>query len=125
MARGCLPDVSFGLNELVEEKTLPVQFLLAKILRERNLPMTWVAEEAGLSVPALRRLKNDRARSIKFETLERLCDTLLCEPSELFELVDYPTRRRDWRRRRRYGMPLFAVARPAERPPIVEIPEGP
>jgi len=83
-----------------ETLPVPIRFLLHQRLREQNLPLTWLATEMNLSVAALRRLKNERAQSIRFEVLAALCEALMCEPGELFDYVESPSTRRDWRRRR-------------------------
>lgn len=82
-----------------ETLPVPIRFLLHQRLKEQNLPLTWLATEMNLSVAALRRLKNERAQSIRFEVLAALCEALMCEPGELFDYVESPSTRRDWRRR--------------------------
>jgi len=79
---------------------VPIRLLFHLRLQEENLPLTWIAHETGLSVPALRRLKNERSASIKFHTLEKLCEALHCEPGELFEFVPNPATRHEWSKKR-------------------------
>ena len=80
---------------------MPVRLLFNMLLQQHNLPLSYVAYETGCSVQALRRLKNERVASIKFETLEGLCEALFCEPGELFEFVPNEQTRRRWAEKRR------------------------
>ncbi len=79
---------------------MPIRLLFHLRLQEDNLPLTWIAHETGLSVPTLRRLKNERSASIKFDMLEKLCEALHCEPGELFEFVPNPATRHEWSKKR-------------------------
>jgi len=46
-----------------------------------------LAIRAGLSVDAVRRLENGRARTIHLDTLRRLCLALECTPGDLLAFV--------------------------------------
>jgi putative transcriptional regulator len=56
---------------------------LDKLLAERGMTLSELAERAGVTVVNLSVLKNDRARAIRFSTLTRLCDVLGCQPGDL------------------------------------------
>lgn len=57
---------------------------LDKLLAEREMTLTELAEQVGVTVVNLSVLKNDRARAIRFSTLTALCDVLQCQPGDLF-----------------------------------------
>jgi putative transcriptional regulator len=59
---------------------------LDRLLEERGLTLTELAERVGVSVVNLSVLKNDRARAVRFSTLTALCDVLDCQPGDLFEV---------------------------------------
>ena len=57
---------------------------LDRLLAERDLTLTALAEQVGLTLANLSVLKNGRARAIRFSTLTALCDALDCQPGDLF-----------------------------------------
>lgn len=59
---------------------------LDRLLVERDLTLTALAERVGVSVVNLSVLKNDRARAVRFSTLTALCDALDCRPGDLFSV---------------------------------------
>jgi putative transcriptional regulator len=69
-----------------------VQIHLDRILDERELSLTALADEVGITLANLSILKNGRARAIRFSTLTALCDALDCQPADL--LTVRPSRRR-------------------------------
>jgi putative transcriptional regulator len=63
---------------------------LDELLEERGMTLTRLSELVGVSIVNLSVLKNDRARAIRFSTLEAICAALECEVGEL--LVMAPAR---------------------------------
>ena len=59
---------------------------LDELLAERGLTLTRLAELVGVSVVNLSVLKNDRARAIRFSTLQAICLELECEIGDLLVL---------------------------------------
>jgi putative transcriptional regulator len=59
---------------------------LDELLAERGMTLTRLSELVGVSIVNLSVLKNDRARAIRFSTLEAICRALDCEIGELFRL---------------------------------------
>jgi putative transcriptional regulator len=51
-----------------------------------------LAEATGLAVNNLSILKTNKARAIRFSTLEALCKALDCTPGELIEFVPDETK---------------------------------
>ncbi len=56
---------------------------LDRLLVERNMTLTELADRVGVTIVNLSVLKNGRARAIRFSTLTRLCDELDCQPGDL------------------------------------------
>ena len=56
---------------------------LGRLLEERGLTLTELAERVGVTLVNLSVLKNNRARAIRFSTLEALCEALDCQPGDL------------------------------------------
>jgi putative transcriptional regulator len=55
-----------------------------KLLAERGLSLTELADRVGITLANLSVLKNGRARAIRFSTLTALCEALDCQPGDLF-----------------------------------------
>ena len=55
-----------------------------KLLAERGITLTELADRVGLTLANLSVLKNGRARAVRFTTLTALCDALQCQPGDLF-----------------------------------------
>jgi putative transcriptional regulator len=63
-----------------------VRCRLDGLLTERNMTLTRLSELVGVSVVNLSVLKNNRARAIRFSTLDAICAALECEIGELLVL---------------------------------------
>jgi putative transcriptional regulator len=49
--------------------------------------LTELAERIGITLANLSILKNNKARAIRFSTLDALCRTLNCQPGDIIEWV--------------------------------------
>jgi putative transcriptional regulator len=58
---------------------------LDRLLEERGMTLTELADRVGVTVVNLSVLKNGRARAIRFSTLTALCEALDCNPGDLLE----------------------------------------
>lgn len=67
---------------------------LDRLLADRRMTLTELAERVGVTVVNLSVLKNDRAKAVRFTTLTRICDALDCQPGDLFSLVLPPDQSR-------------------------------
>jgi putative transcriptional regulator len=56
---------------------------LDRLLDEREMTLTELADLVDVTVVNLSVLKNGRARAIRFSTLTALCDVLDCQPGDL------------------------------------------
>lgn len=61
---------------------------LDRILAERGLTVTALAERIGVTNVNLSVLKNQRAKAIRFSTLTALCGVLECQPGDLFSVEE-------------------------------------
>jgi putative transcriptional regulator len=61
---------------------------LDELLEARGMTLTRLSELAGVSVVNLSVLKNDRARAIRFSTLQAVCAALECEVGDVLVLAD-------------------------------------
>lgn len=60
---------------------------LDRLLLDRQLTLTELAERVDVTIVNLSILKTNKARAIRFSTLEALCRELKCQPGELLEWV--------------------------------------
>ena len=65
------------------EKTRQIAFHLDELLESRGLTLTELANRVDITLVNLSVLKNNRAKAIRFSTLEALCDVLDCQPGDL------------------------------------------
>lgn len=65
---------------------------LDRLLGDRGLTLSELADRAGITVVNLSVLKNGRARAIRFSTLTQLCDVLKCQPGDLLSVETRPMR---------------------------------
>jgi putative transcriptional regulator len=56
---------------------------LDRVLEDRGMTLTELAERAGVTVVNLSVLKNGRARAVRFSTLSTICEALECQPGDL------------------------------------------
>lgn len=69
-----------------------VEIHLDRLLAERDLTLTSLADQVGITLANLSILKNGRARAIRFSTLTALCDVLDCQPADLLTVRPAPHR---------------------------------
>jgi putative transcriptional regulator len=60
---------------------------LDELLAEREMTLTRLSELVGVSIVNLSVLKNDRARAIRFSTLQSICEALDCDVGELLTIA--------------------------------------
>lgn len=62
---------------------MPIQVRLGVMLAERNVKSKNLAEYVGITEANLSLLKKGHVKGVRFETLERICDFLDCQPGDL------------------------------------------
>ena len=55
---------------------MPIEVKLDRVMLERKISLTELAERVGLTLANLSILKTGKARAIRFSTLEALCEAL-------------------------------------------------
>jgi len=69
---------------------MPIRVRLDRILLERRMSLTELADRVGVTIANLSILKTGKARAIRFSTLEALCRELDCQPGELLSFEPGP-----------------------------------
>jgi len=59
-----------------------------QLLAEHGRTFYWLAKETGISHTTLWRLKKGKALGINFETLEKMCQALKCQPGDVLALAN-------------------------------------
>ena len=62
---------------------MAIEVKLDLLLVQRKMSLTELAERVGITLPNLSILKTNKARAIRFSTLEALCRELDCQPGDL------------------------------------------
>lgn len=66
---------------------MPIKLNLDRVMGERQISLTDLADRIGITLANLSILKTNKARAIRFTTLEALCRALQCQPGDLLEFV--------------------------------------
>jgi len=64
---------------------------LDKLLAKEGRSFYWLAKETGISHTTLWRLRKGKAVGINFETLEKICGALRCQPGDILFLTNDKT----------------------------------
>ena len=64
---------------------MAIRVKLDYLLLDRQMTLTELAEKVGMTLANLSILKTNKARAIRFSTLDALCRELKCQPGELLE----------------------------------------
>ena len=68
-------------------RALPmIRIRIDELLKQQERSFYWLAKETGVSHTTLWRLKKDKAQGITFNTLERICKVLKCQPGDVLTL---------------------------------------
>ncbi len=67
---------------------MPIIINLDVVMAKRKIGLSELAEKVGITPANLSILKNNKARAIRFSTLEELCRVLECQPSDILEFQE-------------------------------------
>ena len=66
---------------------MPIVINLDVMMAKRKISAGELAERVGITPANLSILKNNKAKAVRFSTLEALCKALDCQPADLLEYV--------------------------------------
>ena len=66
---------------------MPIRVNLDVMMAKRRIGAGELAEEIGITPANLSILKNNKAKAVRFTTLEALCKALDCQPADLLEYI--------------------------------------
>ena len=66
---------------------MTIKLNLDHVMLDRRVSLTDLADRIGITLANLSILKTNKARAIRFSTLDALCRELNCQPGDLIEYV--------------------------------------
>ena len=66
---------------------MPIMVNLDVMMAKRKISSSQLAEQIDLTPANLSILKNNKAKSMRFSTLARICKALDCQPSDILEYI--------------------------------------
>lgn len=64
---------------------MPIIVNLDVMLARRKMSLTELSEKVGITMSNLSILKKGKAKAIRFNTLEAICQVLECQPADILE----------------------------------------
>ncbi len=64
-----------------------IRINLDVMMAKRKISLTELAEKVGLTMSNLSVLKTEKARAIRFSTLDAICKVLNCQPGDILEYI--------------------------------------
>lgn len=65
-----------------------IQVNLDVMMAKRKISLGDLAKKVGITNSNLSILKNDKAKAIRFSTLNALCEALDCQPGDILEYIE-------------------------------------
>jgi putative transcriptional regulator len=69
---------------------MPIRVHLDRVLLERRMSLTELADRVGVTIANLSILKTGKAKAVRFTTLDALCRALQCQPGDILIYEDGP-----------------------------------
>ncbi|HBT64142.1 MAG TPA: transcriptional regulator [Ruminococcaceae bacterium] len=67
---------------------MSININLNVVMAKRRIGLTELSDKVGVTLANLSILKNNKARAIRFSTLDAICKALDCQPGDILEYVD-------------------------------------
>lgn len=67
---------------------MAIRVHLDLMLLRRGMTLSELAERVGITLANLSILKTNKARAVRFSTLDAICRELKCQPGDLLEFVE-------------------------------------
>lgn len=66
---------------------MPILVNLDVMMAKRKISSTQLSKELGITMANLSILKNNKAKAVRFTTLNSICKILNCQPGDILEYV--------------------------------------
>ncbi|MCI8335450.1 MAG: helix-turn-helix transcriptional regulator [Lachnospiraceae bacterium] len=67
---------------------MPIVINLDVMMAKRKIGLTELAKEVDITMANLSILKNNKAKAVRFTTLNAICKALDCQPGDILEYVE-------------------------------------
>lgn len=57
------------------------------VMAKRKIGLTELSDKVGITLANLSILKNNRAKAVRFSTLDAICKALNCQPGDIIEYI--------------------------------------
>ena len=64
---------------------MPIIVNLDVVLAKRKMSLSQLSEQVGVTLANLSVLKTNKAKAVRFSTLEAICKALDCQPGDILE----------------------------------------
>ncbi|HKP45514.1 MAG TPA: helix-turn-helix domain-containing protein [Pyrinomonadaceae bacterium] len=78
-----------------------IEIRLDQLLLHQERTFYWLSKETGISHTTLWRLKKGKALGINFDTLEKICSALACQPGDVLAIENKKAPKGITRKRKR------------------------
>ena len=58
------------------------------VMAQRKMGLTELSQKVGITQANLSILKNNKAKAIRFSTLDEICKVLKCQPGDILQFVE-------------------------------------
>ena len=66
---------------------MPIMVNLDVVMAQRKMTLSQLSEQVDITLANLSILKNNKAKAVRFSTLEAICAALDCQPGDLLVYV--------------------------------------
>ena len=67
---------------------MPIIVNLDVMLAKRKMSLSQLSEQVDVTIANLSVLKTNKAKAVRFSTLEAICKTLDCQPGDILEYME-------------------------------------
>ncbi len=67
---------------------MTIELRLDDVLGTRERSAYWLSQQTGIAQNVLWKMRHQKTNGIKWDTLERICQALECQPGDLIVLVE-------------------------------------
>ena len=64
---------------------MPIMVNLDVVMAQRKMTLSQLSEQVDITLANLSILKNNKAKAVRFSTLEAICAALDCQPGDIIE----------------------------------------
>ena len=66
---------------------MPIMVNLDVVMAQRKMTLSQLSEQVDITLANLSILKNNKAKAVRFSTLEAICAALDCQPGDIMEYI--------------------------------------